>query len=80
MLELLEKTHSEHHHCLLDQKWKLKTIPTWTDSDKPADLHRCFEHIMSFNEEPKEHWARLLSIHLMGKASSVFIQAYPSTL
>ena len=81
LLELLdskEKIHYEHQRRMLEKNKNLKAIPTWKDSDKPADYLRRFEQVMLCNEEPKDQWARLLSINLSGKASTVFNTRIPT--
>ena len=81
LLELLdskEKIHYKHQRRMLEKKKNLKAIPTWKDSDKPADYFRRFEQVMLCNEEPKDQWARLLSINLSGKASTIFNTRIPT--
>ena len=77
LLALLESKEKAHLVRLIEKSKKLKSIPTWKDNDTPADFLRRFEQVMKCNGEPKEQWARLLSLHLTGKASTVFNTRIP---
>ena len=83
LLELLEskdKANTENQLYLYEKNKKLKSGPTWKDNDTPADyLHR-FKQVMLSNEEPKDQWARILYIHLSGKASTVFSTRIPTDI
>ena len=62
---------------LMEKSKKLKSVPTWKENDMPADYLRRFEQVMKCNGEPKDQWARSLSLHLTGKASTVFSTRIP---
>ncbi len=81
LLELLEskdKAITENQLRLFEKNKKLKSVPTWKENDTPADYLRRFEQVMLSNEEPKDQWARIQSIHLSGKASTVFSTRIPT--
>ena len=78
LLESRDKANVENQLRLFEKNMKLRSVPTWKDNDTPADyLHR-FEHVILSNEEPKDQWARTLSIYLSGKASAVFFSSIPT--
>ena len=80
LLEFKDKANEEIQLRPFEKNKNLKSGPTWKDNDTPADYLHWFEQVMLSNEEPKDQWARILSIHLSGKTSNVFSTRIPTDI
>ena len=69
---LLDKEEKARKHQLeLADKNRMRTpLPKWSDNDVPYNFFMSLEQALTFNEEPKENWHRILPLQLTGRAKA----------